>query len=62
MNKRLCFTLRSSMHVHVQSFTGPCNTPTHCNTGAIELATDAHLKFFDYNNVKYYSSIVCTHF
>ena len=35
----------------IQSFTGPCNTPTQCNTGAIELATDMHLNFFDCDDV-----------
>ena len=46
----------------LQSFTGPCNTPAHCNTGAIALATDMHLNFFDCNNVWYCPNIVCIQF
>ena len=46
----------------LQSFTGPCNTPTHCNTGAIELATNTHLNFFDCDDVWYYPNIVCIQF
>ena len=46
----------------VQSFTGPCNTPTHCNTRAIELATDTHFNYFDCDDVLYYPNIVCIQF
>ena len=50
------------INMYIQSFTGPCNTPTQCNTGAIELAVDTHFYFFDCNNVCYYPNIVCMQF
>ena len=50
------------IHYYIQSFTGPCNTPAHCNTGATELATDTHLNFFDWNNVWYCPNTVCIQF